>query len=221
MDRIEKLNDPATPILQAMMSVKAEMWTSLPAQVVSYDATKMTAQVQPTLQARVQTKDAKLEWVSLPLLVDCPVVFPNGGGVMMTFPLEAGDEVLVVFASRCIDNWWLQGGIQTQAEIRMHDLSDGFCFPGPRSLPRVPDDLSPTAMEIRTDDGQAKIAINPVTKAVVVQTTGDVSVTSGAAVSIAATQINLSGILVINGTPFLSHRHSGVTSGSGNSSGVV
>ena len=47
-----------------------------------------------------------------------------------------GDECLVVFADRCINSWWYQGGVQPPEEIRFHDLSDGFAFVGFRSLPR-------------------------------------------------------------------------------------
>ena len=33
------------------------------------------------------------------------MVFPGGGGFALTFPVAAGDECLVVFASRCIDDY--------------------------------------------------------------------------------------------------------------------
>ena len=64
-----------------------------------------------------------------------PVVFPGGGGFALTFPVAAGDECLVVFASRCIDAWWQSGGVGEPMEPRMHDLSDGFALIGVRSQP--------------------------------------------------------------------------------------
>ncbi|MGC8050122.1 Gp138 family membrane-puncturing spike protein, partial [Salmonella enterica] len=71
----------------------------------------------------------------------------------MTFPVAQGDECLVVFASRCIDSWWQSGGIQEQAELRMHDLSDGFAILGFRSQPRALSNISTTSAQLRSDDG--------------------------------------------------------------------
>lgn len=49
--------------------------------------------------------------VSLPLLVDVPVVSPRGGGVTLTFPVKTGDECQLIFNDRCIDFWWQSGGV--------------------------------------------------------------------------------------------------------------
>src|SRR5690606_4330979 len=120
----------------------------------------------------------EFEELRIPLLLDCPVVFPGGGGVTLTFPIKPGDEALVVLASRCIDSWWQLGGVQGQAEQRMHDLSDGFVLAGVRSQPRR-FTVDTEAAQLRTDDGTALIELNPTSKAVRVQTTGDAAVQAG------------------------------------------
>jgi hypothetical protein len=61
---------------------------------------------------------------------------------------------LVVFSSRCIDNWWNNGGVQNQRELRMHDLSDGFCILGPWSQQTKIDNVSTTTTQLRTSDGK-------------------------------------------------------------------
>lgn len=241
MDRNEKLRDLAFALRQAVTSNQSEVWTSLPAIVVSFDPVQLTCQLQPTIQARVQRTDTKWEWVNLPVLVDCPVVFPGGGGVVMTFPVEPGDEVLVVFSSRCIDNWWISGGIKPQAELRMHDLSDGFCLPGLWSVPRVPVDVSPAQAELRTTNGDVRVSVNPTTNQVGVITPGDVNVQAGGdaevvssgAVSVTAPEItitgnvtitgntSITGILSINGTDYSDHQHTMVSSGTELSGGVA
>jgi hypothetical protein len=43
--------------------------------------------------------------MAIPPIPDCPLVFP-GGGAFLEFPVVAGDEVLLIFASRLSDNWW-------------------------------------------------------------------------------------------------------------------
>lgn len=137
-----------------MRASRAEIWTALPGIVQSYDPAKMTAEVQPAIQARVMQRDGTWQNVNLPLLVDCPVMFPGGGGFALTFPLAKGDEVLVVFGRNCIDAWWQQGGVQPQAELRMHDLSDGFALPRIWSQPNKPNPV-PAAdkVQLRNVDG--------------------------------------------------------------------
>lgn len=125
----------------------------MPGILQSFNAEKMTATVQPAIQAQSQDQSGKWSDVNLPVLTDCPVLFPGGGGYLMTFPLVEGDEVLLVFASRCIDSWWQNGGVQPQADLRMHDLSDGFCLPGLHSQARLPQDVSPTSFRIQSTDG--------------------------------------------------------------------
>lgn len=156
----ERLNDFQEALLAALGGFEARVWTALPGLVNSFDATAMTCTVQPTIMGSYRDAAGTLQNVTMPLLLDCPVVFPGGGGVTLTFPLAAGDEVLVVFSSRCIDAWWQSGGVQPQAEFRMHDLSDGFVIAGVRSQPRRLT-VSTSAAQLRTDSGNTLIEINP------------------------------------------------------------
>lgn len=128
--------------------------------------------------------DGSTQSVNLPMLLDCPVGWQGGGGVTLTFPINPGDECLVVFASRCIDAWWALGGIQEQAELRMHDLSDGFAFVGVRSKPRS-FAVSTDAAQLRTDDGLAYVEVNPTTHGIKAHTS--TTITAEAGQSIAAT----------------------------------
>jgi hypothetical protein len=214
MDRRERSGDPLAALLAMQQGWQATIWTALPGIIQSFDPEKKTCVVQPALQARVESVERELSWVSLPLLLDCPVQFPSGGGVTLTFPLVAGDECLVVFASRCIDAWWQSGGIQTQAELRMHSLSDGFVIPGISSVPSVQPNISTEAAELRSTDGAQKVSLNP--------STGEVKmVTVGASVKVTPNRVDLDGELYINGAPYLGHGHIGVMVGGGNTGEVV
>ena len=154
MDRDERMNRPLVAYRRAFRGFISDVWTALPGIVQSYDAAKRTVTVQPAIQAQVQN-NVTGEWssVNLPVLPDVPVLFAGGGGFLITVPISAGDEGLVVFASRCIDAWWQQGGVQPQAENRMHDLSDGFFLPSPMSQPQEIPDVSSTSVQIRSKDG--------------------------------------------------------------------
>lgn len=162
MDRRERLDDPTESLRTALDGKQAEIWTALPGIIQNYNPQAMTVSVQPAIQGARTDESGVPHSESLPLLIDVPVCFPNGGGFSLTFPIAAGDECLVVFAARCIDGWWQSGGVQGQAEARMHDLSDGFCIPGPRSQTRT---LSPAAdaqnVQLRSDDGENNITITP------------------------------------------------------------
>ena len=160
MDRRERISSLHDALIAALSGWQAGIWTALPAVVQSFDAAAMTIVAQPTIQAKVLNQKGIWEDKDMPLLLDVPVCFPTGGGFTMTFPIAAGDEVLIVFSSRCIDTWWQLGGTQNvQAEWRMHDLSDGFAIIGPRSQPRKISGISTNSVQIRKDDGAVFIEL--------------------------------------------------------------
>ena len=161
MDRRERIHDPVEANRAAMDGRMAQVWTALPGVVQAFNPTAMTVSVQPAIKGRVTRPDGAVESVALPLLVDVPVIFPSGGGFTLTFPVAAGDDCLVVFASRCMDAWWQSGGVQEPLEARMHDLSDGFALVGPFSQPRALDGVSTDNVQLRTDDGATYLEIQP------------------------------------------------------------
>lgn len=150
-DRREHFNDPEESERLALEGAQAKMWTALPGIIVDYDPARQTCSVQPAIQGVVTNPDGSSQTTDLPLLVDVPVQFPRGGGFACTFPLLAGDDVLVVFASRCIDAWWQSGGVQRAMEARMHDMSDGFAIPGPTSQPRKLNNVQTDGIELRDE----------------------------------------------------------------------
>lgn len=169
MERRERIpsNNPnagEVAFRQAFAGQQANIWTALPAFVKSFDADAVTVEAQPTVQVQLRQPDGSWVITTISLCLDCPVVFPGGGGYMATFPLAANDEGLLVFGARCIDSWWQSGGIQTQAELRMHDLSDGFFIPtGGMSQPAVKNlinGINATGPEIRSLDGKNVIHLD-------------------------------------------------------------
>lgn len=246
MDKRERFDFPQEALRAAIDGALASLQTSMPGIIQSFDPQKMTAVVQPAIRAVVTNPDYTIRELNLPLLVDCPVVFPCGGGYTLTFPIKPGDECQVIFASRCIDNWWLAGGIQSQAEIRLHDISDGFVYVGPRSQPRTIG-VSTDSTQLRSDSGDTYVElsgtdINLVSPSnVSVSAGGNISmdaggnlaltaggnlsmqVGTGIQVSTASNNIDIGpinitpdGAVSMNGKRIDVHRHSGVQTGSGN-----
>lgn len=146
-------------LLTALNGVKAGLWTSLPCIVQKYDPNKITVDVQPVYKIPVTDMNGQKRHQTMPLLLDCPVMFPRGGGFTLTFPIKTGDECLVVIADRCIDFWWQNGGVQATRDLRMHDLSDGFAFVGGMSQANKISDLSTNSVQLRDDSGSNYIEL--------------------------------------------------------------
>ncbi len=161
---------------QALTGLQSRMWTAIPGIVQSFDPVAMTCEVQPVIQGKRRDEDGSIQLVNLPLLLDCPVFFPHAGGCSLTFPVKAGDECLVVFSCRAIDLWWQSGGVQPPVEVRMHDLSDGFCLVGVYSQPHVIPNVSTSAVQLRSDDGEAYVEINPSSHDIAIKTPADINV---------------------------------------------
>jgi hypothetical protein len=178
-----------------------------------------TIEAQPAVQALVSTLDAKKQvvqnYVDMPILVDVPVMMLNAGNYMISMPVTIGDECLVIFSDRCIDNWWNLSGVQPQVtaqgigELRFHDLSDGVAIIGPFSRPKVPVSISPNTLQIRTKDGATYLEIDG---------SGNCNIHAN---------VNITGNLVVSGTTtgtadgrfngihVSAHRHTGVQTGGG------
>jgi len=203
IDQRERVGDRIDALRTAIQGELSELWTSLPGIVDSVDFTKMVCTVKPAIRGLYTNIKGVQIWIDPPLLIFVPIVFPVGGGFALTLPLAQGDEVLVIFAARCIDAWWQNGGYQnTQPELRLHDIGDGFCIPGPRSLPEVIPGISSTTAQFRTKDGTAFIEL-----------------TSGGAVNILAPGgVHITGLVV---SPALSGVPTAPTAGLGTNTNQI
>jgi hypothetical protein len=152
MDRRERYEDFVEQLRAVQDDLQGRVWTAIPGIIQKWEPQKMTCDVLPAIQAKWLNDQVMVD-VTLPLLINCPVVFPSGGGAVLTFPIKKGDECLIVIACRCIDSWWQSGGVQVQQEFRMHDLSDGFVLPQVWSQPRVIQNISTDSVQLRTTDG--------------------------------------------------------------------
>lgn len=164
MQQLERVNDQLQALKTLVEGELASTWTAMPGVIDSFDPETITAVVRIAIKANQHKSDGSIAQIEIKPLCDVPVILPRGGGCVLTFPIKQGDEVLVVFASRCIDAWWQSGGVQAQAEFRMHDLSDGFAIPGPFSQVTKIAGFSADSVQLRTDDGEAYVDLNPTTK---------------------------------------------------------
>lgn len=92
-----------------------------------------------------------------PVIGQCPVIVLGGGTASLTFPFAPGDECLVFFNDRDMDNWFVGGTGSPNATGRLHDFADALILVGLRSLPHVLANYDSTRAVLR--NGNAKVGV--------------------------------------------------------------
>lgn len=180
--------------------------------IVSFDSANQTAQVEMIIQKKLN--NVILEY---PVLVDCPVFVLSGGNARITMPISAGDSCLVLFNDEDMDNWFATGAKQEALTNRKHSFTDALVIVGFRHQANKISDYNSSNLEIHKGNAIITVADD---KVEVTDGTAKITVTSGN-ITIQGGNININGTLSINGVPYLSHMHTGVTGGSGTTGGVA
>lgn len=111
-------------IFDVALARQAEaMRTGMPAKVLSYDRTKQTVDVQPSLKTPHLDDTGEIQWETVPNITGVPVVFPRGGGVAITWGISAGDHVWLAFSETAIGVWRGTGVTPSEGgDSRRHGL---------------------------------------------------------------------------------------------------
>lgn len=141
---IQQNSVPNEPTLADLMNLlKKEIFFDLNchhiATIQSFDSAKQTVTASMNYTKTIFQLDETSGLynpiqVSYPLLVDLPVIVIGGGTVRLTMPIKKGDQCLVLFNDRNIDNWFQSGQVGPVANSRAHSFADGFALVGPNSL---------------------------------------------------------------------------------------
>lgn len=132
--------------------------------VQSFDATKQIAQVSIAYKKTIFVFTEKLGYqsklVDYPVIIDAPVIFLGGGSNALTFPVAKGDECLILFNDRNIDNWFQGNTGAALPNFRLHSFADAIILVGIRSTPNVVPNFNTTAAEFRTKDGNTSVSVD-------------------------------------------------------------
>lgn len=224
--------DEAVKIRELIDKAIMGVCTSIPAIVDAFNPLTMTVDVTPAIQMKVR-QDEVDSWVDLGKIVNVPAVIYGGGGFFHTVPIAQGDNCLLVFSQRAIDNWHDQGGIQPAGDddnygVRHHDMTDAFALFSPQPIVSALTNYSTNAMELRNKAGTVKISVG---ESSVILTVGSTTLTvSDGAISVSSADLDVDGDIESNGDvsdsvssmqdmrdTFNTHTHPGVQTGSGTS----
>lgn len=154
----------AEVIEAAQRTAAAHMYTSLPAKVVSYNPATNTVDAEIQVKAPYFNLEGEREFDELPIVPSVPVIWPRGGGFVVTVPLAPGDFVWLMFSTLSLAEWRTTGQVSEPTDARRHSIGYPYALPGafPDVSPLSPvDTLTRTSkMIVGEDGGQAQIVID-------------------------------------------------------------
>lgn len=127
-DSVQSLHGALSSSIDAALR---NAYFALPGIVESFDAGVARARVRPALDRVVSGVGREH-----PVVLDVPVVYPSGGGYGLTFPLVAGDDVLLLFSQRGLTDWKSRLGSGLPRRRSVPDrgaflrLNDALALPG-------------------------------------------------------------------------------------------
>jgi hypothetical protein len=163
--------------------IRSDVYTMLPAKVVSVEnfSTKQTISVQPLI-GRLYQDGVNL----IPQQIDnVPVIFPSAGGAIMSFPIQAGDGVSLLFSMRDLDNWEDSDGQEVLAtpSTRHHSVTDAVAIAG---LYTTTSNLKPNPTDVEIKFAGSSWKMKP-TGSVTLDVATDYNVTVGGNTTITST----------------------------------
>ena len=120
---------------EAARAEVARVHTQIPGWIVEYYEADQTADVQPGVLGMRRTAAGEVETYALPLVSQAQVAWPGTvGGYRMTWPLDRGDECILMVMERSTEQWRRTGERNSEPiDYRRFDLSDAVVVPVPTS----------------------------------------------------------------------------------------
>lgn len=200
-------------IRDAFREILKGVCTSLPGHVLTFDPVKQLAQVQLGV-SRVDINGAEF---TIPPIIEVPVYFP-GGDYCVEYQIDSGCEGDILFSQRCIDGWVQSGGVAANPIGRFHNMQDAMFLPGFRSQPNVLPDFQNNGVRLRNKAGTQFVWLKNDNTISMENGSGSFQLMADGSFLINGLQITADGnVITASGTNLNTHRHGGVTPGSGTS----
>lgn len=145
--------------------INSRINTTLIGVIDSFDVATQTCSVsviQPYKKSIDDGKNFILRDTNYKLFTDVPVVFPSGGGFTLTFPVKRGDECLLVFSMRSLEEWKQSnnGGVQITGSGKEFSTNDAIAIVGinpPRKVQNSLPTINADQPELRTNAGGIRL----------------------------------------------------------------
>ena len=174
-------------------------------------------------------------------IYDVPVIWPSGGGAMLSFPIKVGDTVWLSFSQRNLEDWLYSDGTQEviPGDSRHFSMTDAVAIPG---LYTALSNLKPSTENVEIKFGNHLISLRPsgelyITNGgakITLKPDGNIELDPSATLTILGnvevqgtlhstqnitcdTTITATTDVIGGGKSLKTHTHSGVTSGGSNS----
>lgn len=232
-------------LIAAFQSQANNLWTAIPCIVVAVHLDRQMVDIQPAINQKMKDGTTR----ERPVIMGVPVSFPVSKSAGFTFPIVVGDTGLAVFSMRNMDAWKSGNGKpSTPMNFAKFDKGDAIFIPGiqPTSIAvnnpakRIWDHSTSDAVLVNNigTSNEAELRIKP-DGSIMIRTSGAVSVECDTADVLANSSVSvttpsmtidcanttwvgnntITGNWTFNGIPFNTHKHTGVTPGSGTSGG--
>ena len=129
-------DEPRDPELETLLGVHADqvresMFGALPGVITSYNASKQTASVQPSILRAYVDEEGERQTPNLAIINDVPVCYIGGSTQFVKYPIAAGTPVLIIWCGMSLNQWKAQGGTSIDPlNDGRHDYNDCVCIPG-------------------------------------------------------------------------------------------
>lgn len=145
-----------------------------------------------------------------PIIFNVPLLYPSGGGGIISFPIQVGDTVLLVFGKEDIQNFLKDRAPKAPATLRKFSYNDAIAIP---CLTPFTDNLQPSkdALEIKYKGASIKIdkdgnVVVSSPKDVIVKGALNVSVTASESITVKSptlvldcNEVSVTGSLSVSG----------------------
>jgi hypothetical protein len=123
--------NPSDNITQAVkeaiwFEINSKLHTAIPAIVSKYNPDGPTVEAKPIIPKKFNDGTT----LNYKPIVEVPVVFPRTNRFHLSFPLEEGDGVLLIFSERSIEAWLKSGKEQDPSNNTKYSLTDAIAIPG-------------------------------------------------------------------------------------------
>lgn len=197
-----------TELLNIIISNKlSEMHICMPAKIISYDFKIRKASVQPSLNLKFNDD----EFLIFPIIHNVPVMQPSSGGASINFPIKQGDNVLLTFSERSLEEWLKDGKQVTPDDSRQNNLTDAIAHIGLKPFNEISDVENNDDLLVNFSGSKIRIKPNNVVE---IEASKINLISSDVSITGKLTANNLvANTAVIGNKSFVTHTHSGVTSG--------